>query len=108
MGIVVQWKYNILSVTSSHLLLFTLKKIFLQDEECTPKQSWHKDRLKKWLEAKNIFFPVKALKPELWQLARAKANQEPKYKVDDLIRSYGHDVLRLPPYHCELNPIERI
>ena len=51
---------------------------------------------------------MKALKPELWQLARDKASQEPKYEVDDLIRSYGHVVLRLPPYHCELNPIERI
>ena len=89
-------------------LILYFKLFDFQDEECTPKQSWQKDRLKKWLEAKNIDFPAKALKPELWQLARDKASLEPRYKVDDLIKSFGHTVLRLPPYHCELNPIERI
>lgn len=77
-------------------------------ENCTPRQSWRKEQLKTWLEAKNVVFPVKAKKPELWQLARAKAADEPRYHVDDMIREAGHDVLRLPPYHCDLNPIERI
>lgn len=30
------------------------------------------------------------------------------YKVDRLAEEYGHDVLRLPPYHCIFNPIEHI
>lgn len=28
--------------------------------------------------------------------------------VDELLRSHGHEVVRLPPYHCDLNPIEYI
>ena len=62
----------------------------------------------KWLDAKGVAYPQKALKPELWKLARKKSSDEPKYNVDELIKSYGHEVLRLPPYHCDLNPIERI
>jgi transposase len=36
---------------------------------------------------------------------------KPKYKtftVDELIAANGHTVLRLPPYHPGLNPIELI
>ncbi|GLH15036.1 Uncharacterized protein GBIM_19437 [Gryllus bimaculatus] len=28
------------------------------------------------------------------------------YKIDELFTSRGHSVIRLPPYMCELNPIE--
>lgn len=28
------------------------------------------------------------------------------YVVDNIAKNAGHTVLRLPPYHCELNPIE--
>ena len=70
--------------------------------------NWKKDRLKKWLEAKGVEFPEKALRPALWKLAQETEKKDPRYKVDDLIRDHGHEVLRLPPYHCDLNPIERI
>ena len=30
----------------------------------------------------------------------------PKYVVDEMTKTAGHEVVRLPPYHCELNPIE--
>ena len=29
-----------------------------------------------------------------------------KYLVEEIAKKYGHEVLRLPPYHCELNAIE--
>lgn len=29
-----------------------------------------------------------------------------KYVIDELFKANNHTVLRLPPYHCELNPIE--
>src|SRR5277367_6580138 len=29
-----------------------------------------------------------------------------KYEIDEIAKAAGHKVLRLPPYHCELNPIE--
>jgi len=30
------------------------------------------------------------------------------YVIDEILKSYGHTVLRLPPYHCDFNPIELI
>ena len=32
----------------------------------------------------------------------------PKYVIDEMANEQGHVVLRLPPYHCEFNPIELI
>ncbi|XP_050065515.1 uncharacterized protein LOC126554479 [Aphis gossypii] len=29
-----------------------------------------------------------------------------KYVIDEMVKTHNKDVLRLPPYHCELNPIE--
>ena len=29
-----------------------------------------------------------------------------KYVVDEMAKAHGHEVVCLPPYHCELNPIE--
>jgi transposase len=29
-------------------------------------------------------------------------------KIDDMTKAMGHSVLRLPPYRCELNPIELV
>ena len=26
--------------------------------------------------------------------------------MERVAKEYGHEILRLPPYHCELNPIE--
>ena len=31
-----------------------------------------------------------------------------KFKIDELARSYGHGIGRLPPYHCDFNPKEVI
>ena len=33
---------------------------------------------------------------------------EPRYRIDQVTRQPGHTVLRLPPYHYDLNPVELI
>ncbi len=35
-----------------------------------------------------------------------KMTSEPIYAVDEIARSYGHEVIKTPPYHPELQPIE--
>jgi len=60
-----------------------------------------------WLTKNNINFNNKAKQPELYEIV--KLNKEPPvYKVDEFLKRKGHEVLRLQPYHCELNPIELI
>ena len=34
------------------------------------------------------------------------SNPKLKFVVDEMEKAVGHEVLRLPPYHYELNPIE--
>ena len=60
-----------------------------------------------WLTKHNISFDKKLLRPEL--LALAKANKpEPQYIIDDIPKEKGHIILRLPPYHPDLNPIDLV
>ena len=65
------------------------------------------DDMKAWLRDRNIPFNEGLLKPELYSLIK---DHKPKkeYVVDRMLESHGHDVLRLPAYHCDLNPIENI
>ena len=34
------------------------------------------------------------------------SNPKPKYVIDEMAKAAGHEVVLIPPYHCELNPIE--
>ena len=45
------------------------------------------------------------MKRELYTIIKA-SNVSPKYSVDETAKAAGHEVVRLPPYHCELNSIE--
>lgn len=62
-----------------------------------------------WLQEKNIQFDESLTKPELYDIIQQNKFRFPvRYKLDELMESHGHSVLRLPPYHPELNPIEKI
>ena len=47
------------------------------------------------------------LRPELLTLAKAHKHKK-LFQIDKYIHSKGHVVLRLPPYHPQLNPIELV
>jgi transposase len=63
--------------------------------------------IKKWLKDKTIPVDGKMKKTELHEIIKLK-KPEPVYKTDEFLRGKGHDALRLPPYHCEFNPIEMV
>ena len=77
-------------------------------ENCTPRSDWRKGQILDWLNANEVPFPKDANRTLLWTIARDKASENPRYQIDELIRSCGMEVLRLPPYHCEFNAIEKI
>lgn len=60
-----------------------------------------------WLQNHDIPYEETMLKKRLLELARLN-KPPPSFVIDQLIRSHGHEVLRLPPYHPELNAIEFI
>ena len=77
-------------------------------ESVAPTSAARKADIQAWLRRKKIPFPENALKPELYSLVK-KHKGEPVYAVDEMIKAAkGLQVLRLPPYHCELNPIEML
>ena len=76
-------------------------------ETVAPTSATRKPEMKKWLQERNIPFSNDALKPELYEIIK-RNKEEPKYVVDEMIKESGHEVLRLPPYHCDLNPIEMV
>ena len=59
----------------------------------------------KWLEENNIQHAATMKKYQLVELIQRNKSLDKTYKVDKLFKRHGHTV-RLPPYMCELNPIE--
>ena len=78
----------------------------VQADKC-PTQSTRKADIQLWLQRHSIPFTIEMLKPELLELCKQN-KPAPTYRVDQLSKRYGHTVLRLPPYHPDLNAIEMI
>ncbi|XP_049273670.1 uncharacterized protein LOC119399462 [Rhipicephalus sanguineus] len=76
--------------------------------EKVPTSSTRKADIQSWLTQKNIAFFQDQLKAELLDLVNDHKKMFSAYRVDVLGKAVGHDFVRLPPYHCEFNPIEMI
>lgn len=76
--------------------------------EKVPTSSSKKQDVIAWLEAKHIEFDPTMLKVELLEIVKRKKPQFDKYIIDEEAKKHNKTVLRLPPYHCELNPIELV
>lgn len=61
-----------------------------------------------WLVERNIPHNASQTKPELYEIIKVHKPIHKRYALDALLHEHGHVVLRLPPYHPELNPIEKI
>lgn len=72
-----------------------------------PTQATRKQDIRDWLESNGVSTTSEMRKAELITLVKAR-NWTKTYYVDELLKKHGHTVLRLPPYHCDLNPIELI
>ncbi|CAG5049300.1 unnamed protein product [Parnassius apollo] len=46
-------------------------------------------------------------RPQLLEIVN-RYKPEPVYAVDAILKGLGHKISHLPPYHCDLNPIEMI
>ncbi|HIE03069.1 MAG TPA: hypothetical protein EYP59_22770, partial [Thiotrichaceae bacterium] len=74
-------------------------------EYSAPTPSCSKKKIYNWLEANKIPCKDDCLKVELVEILR-KISPEPTYEIDVIARESGHEVIRTPPYHPELQPIE--
>lgn len=77
--------------------------------EKVPNTKWKKSDIIEWLKSKNETVDTTMLKNELLQsVALIKHNFTNKYIIDEKANKQNKTVLRLSPYHCELNPIEMV
>lgn len=72
-----------------------------------PTQSSSKEEMKNWLKEKHIQFSDTTTKVELFKLIKSFTHNK-TLVVDQIIEEAGHEVLRLPPYHCQFNAIEMV
>lgn len=72
-----------------------------------PTQATRKNDILTWLHSQQVPATSEMRKAELLQLVKLQQHKK-TYYVDELLKEHGHTVVRLPPYHCELNPIEQV
>jgi transposase len=70
-----------------------------------PTPSCKKEKIQSWLERNSIPVKEDCLKAELVEIL-AKVGPQPTYILDQIAGEQGHEILRTPPYHPELQPIE--
>ncbi|EEB10046.1 hypothetical protein Phum_PHUM012940 [Pediculus humanus corporis] len=66
------------------------------------------DDMKQWLHLKNISFCDDMMKPELYDLIKIHSSKFRKQKgiIEQMLMERGHSILKLPPDHPDLNPID--
>ena len=73
-----------------------------------PKANEKKANVQKWLSEKGVeYSPLETLS-ELRERVKLLVPRQKVYELDQIALEMGHEVLRLPPYHCQYNPIELI
>lgn len=74
--------------------------------EQIPNTNTRKADIIKWLEEKGEVIDRPMIITELLDIVKQIKPRYDKYLIDELVKTHNRKMLRLPPYHCELNPIE--
>lgn len=73
-----------------------------------PNYNARKCDMQAWLDNKKIQYEPDMYKPQLFQLIKDNKDSFKQLTLDKLLTDNGHDILRLPPFHSDLNPIEMV
>lgn len=73
-----------------------------------PTTATRKGDMQKWLDDHHIPYDKTSLKAELYEIIKLHKSRTLRYEIDEIAESRGHKGVRLPPYHCQFNPIELI
>ena len=76
--------------------------------EKIPNTSTRKAEIIEWLVRHGVEPDPLRIKAELLLEVEKLKPSVQKRVIDTIAEEYGHTILRLPPYHCELNPIELV
>lgn len=73
-----------------------------------PKSNSTKAIVEECLKNKNIEFSPQERLSELRERVKSLIPMYKRYELDEIALEMDHKVIRLPPYHCQYNPIELI
>ena len=77
-----------------------------------PNRNATRKQILEWYDANNYRLPRGARNQDLSvEKLREKVmeiDHAPTYPTYDIARKYGHQIKKTPPYHCELQPIEKV
>ena len=73
-----------------------------------PTSASRKSEVVEWLKSRNITFSTDMRRPELYSLVKLHKPQVTSYVIDKKASELGFKIIRLPPYHCNYNPIELV
>ncbi|XP_075228143.1 uncharacterized protein LOC142328322 [Lycorma delicatula] len=76
--------------------------------EKAPTSNSIKSEMISWLNQKRTGFCESFLKPQLYEIIKSNKQRFARYLLDDMLEKEGHNVLRLPPNHPDLNKVEMI
>ncbi|XP_003241398.1 uncharacterized protein LOC100568659 [Acyrthosiphon pisum] len=71
-----------------------------------PSSKTEKADIINWLKDKNETIDRPMVIPQLLEMVKRVKPHHDKYVIDELAEQYDSIILRLPPYHCDLNAIE--
>lgn len=74
--------------------------------DLAPTSNARKADMQAWLSEKGIGFNENLLKPQLYYLIKTNKDKFKTFSIDKILEEQNHSILRLPPYHPDLNPIE--
>jgi len=73
-----------------------------------PTSNVSKGEMPFWLDKHGIRYSSDMTKAQLDDLIKMHKPQYETFAIDCFLADHGHTVIRLPPYHPDLNPIEKI
>ena len=79
----------------------------IQDNK-PPTANSKKVEIQNWLDSHKIQYAADDTKIELLQVVKIHKPRFKTFSIDRILARHGHAAIRLPPYHPELNPIEKI
>ncbi|XP_049779793.1 uncharacterized protein LOC126176676 [Schistocerca cancellata] len=71
-----------------------------------PTRSSNKSEMIEWLLKNKVEAELTMRKTKLFDLIKQHKPEDKVFEINKILEAHGHTVLRLPPYNCDLNPIE--
>ncbi|XP_029347324.1 uncharacterized protein LOC100168529 [Acyrthosiphon pisum] len=102
-----EWFSGIISLLEDNaVIVMDTASYHSVQKDTFPLVSWEKSKIIKWLEDKGKLIHRPMVKHQLLEEAEQFRPICEKYVIDELAKENNKIVLRLPPYHSELNPME--